>query len=63
VRSWRFLRPVFIGETITDETEVTELRGTSRPDRGVMTQRMRVLNQRGELVNEGELVTLLRRRR
>ena len=62
VRSWRFLRPVFIGDTITVESEVTELRETSRPDRGVMTQRLRVLDQRGEVVNEGELVALLRRR-
>ena len=62
VRSWRFLRPVFIGDTLTVESEVTELRETSRPDRGVMTQRLRVLDQRGEVVNEGELVALLRRR-
>jgi acyl dehydratase len=62
VRGWRFLKPVFIGDTITVETEVTDLRETSRSDRGVMTQRVRVLNQRGEVVNEGELVALLRRR-
>jgi acyl dehydratase len=62
VRSWRFLRPVFVGDTIAVETEVTELRETSRPDRGVMTQRLNVLNQHTEVVNEGELVALLRRR-
>jgi acyl dehydratase len=42
--------------------EVAELRETSRPDRGVMVQRIEVLNQRNETVQEGEFVTLLRRR-
>ena len=62
VRSWRFLGPVFIGDTISVETEVTGLRETSRPDRGVMTQRLRVLNQHADVVSEGELVALLARR-
>lgn len=62
VRSWRFLEPVAIGDTITVETEVIELRETSKPERGVITQRLRVRNQRGDLVSEGELVALLRRR-
>jgi acyl dehydratase len=62
IRTWRFLRPVLIGDTITVDTEVIQLRETSRPDRGVMTQRVRVRNQRDETVNEGELVALLRRR-
>ena len=62
VRSWRFLKPVVIGDTIRAVNEVIELRETSRPDRGVMTQRVDVLNQRGETVQQGELVALLRRR-
>ena len=62
VRSWRFLKPVVIGDTIRAVNEVIELRETSRPDSGVMTQRVDVLNQRGETVQQGELVALLRRR-
>jgi acyl dehydratase len=62
IRSWKFLRPVFAGDTITVVTEVIDLREASKPDRGVMTQHVEVHNQRGEVVNEGELVALLRRR-
>jgi acyl dehydratase len=62
IRSWRFRRPVFPGDTIRVVNEVTELRETSKPDRGVMTQRLEVLNQDGDLVQDGEFVTLLRRR-
>ena len=62
IRSWRFLKPVFIGDTVGVETEVGELRGTSQPDRGVVVQRVQILNQRGEIVQEGEFVSLIRRR-
>ncbi len=62
IRSYRFLKPVFIGDTIHGETEILEKRETSKPDRGLLVQRVRVLNQRGEVVQEGEFVTLVRRR-
>ena len=62
IRSWKFLKPVFIGDTIRAITQIQELRETSKPDRGVMVQRVQVVNQRGEVVQEGEFVTLLRRR-
>jgi acyl dehydratase len=62
IRRWRFLKPVFIGDTVGVETEVAGLRETSRADRGIVVQRVRVVNQRGEVVQEGELVSLIRRR-
>ncbi len=62
VRSWRFLAPVRIGDTIRVVNEVTELRPTSKPDRGLMVQRVQVLNQDDTVVNDGELVALLKRR-
>ena len=62
IRSWRFLKPVFIGDTVGVETEVADLRETSQPDRGVVVQRVRIFNQRDEIVQEGELVSLIRRR-
>jgi acyl dehydratase len=62
IRSWRFAGPVFPGDTIRAVNEVAERRETSRPDRGVIVQRITVLNQRDETVQEGEFVTMLRRR-
>lgn len=61
-RSWRFLAPVLVGDTVSVETEITELRPTSRPDRGVVTQRITVRNQDRVNVQEGEFVALLKRR-
>ncbi|WP_028490803.1 MaoC family dehydratase [Thermus islandicus] len=62
IRNYRFLKPVFIGDTVRGETEIVEKRETSKPDRGILVQRVRVLNQRGEVVQEGEFVTMVRRR-
>ncbi|HMM77734.1 MAG TPA: MaoC family dehydratase N-terminal domain-containing protein [Gammaproteobacteria bacterium] len=42
--------PVYVGDTIEVWVEVTAARMTSRGDRGVVTTRNEVRNQRGELV-------------
>ena len=62
IRSWRFMAPVRIGDTIRVHCEITDLRETSKPDRGVMVQRIDVLNQHDAVVQSGEFVMLLRRR-
>lgn len=60
IRSWRFQAPVFIGDTIHVENEIVERRVTSKPDRGLVVQRVEVVNQRGAVVQSGEMVTMLR---
>ena len=62
IRNWRFLRPVLIGDTIRVDNEIVELRPTSKPDRGVMVQRVRVRNQHGDVVQEGDMVAMMKRR-
>jgi len=47
----RFPAPVFIGDTLTAETEIIDKRlSTSRPGQGVVTFEHRGRNQRGEAV-------------
>ena len=46
-----FPRPVFLGDTLTAETEIVGKRESrSKPDRGIVTFEHRGHNQRGELV-------------
>jgi acyl dehydratase len=47
----RFLKPVFIGDTLAPILEVTEL--IPKGKRGIMKVRCSITNQRGELVLEG----------
>ena len=56
----RFLKPVFIGDTITPEIEVTEL--VPKTDMGLLRLTTRVKNQRGEVVLEGMHAYLVKKR-
>jgi len=57
----RAAAPVLEGDTIHVEIEVAEKRETRKPDRGIVTYRHRVLNQRGELVLEARVQRMIRR--
>ncbi len=58
----RFPKPTFIGDTLHVTVEVAEKTETSKPDRGVVAFKRRVVNQRGEVVVEGIWKLLVRRR-
>lgn len=61
--SWNFLRPFHIGDTLHVEWNVSEARPSrSRPEQGVVTEDVRLVNQRGETIQEGQHVMLVRRR-
>ena len=53
-------QPVYAGDTIYVEVEVTEFAGVEPPGRGVVTTRNLVRNQRGEVVMEYSPVRLIR---
>ena len=58
----RFLRPVFIGDTIKVDLVVVEmLESRSKPDRGSVVMRRSVVNQRQELAVEGLWTLMVKR--
>ena len=57
----RVVAPVLEGDTLTVEVEVVDKRETKKPDRGIVTYRHRVLNQRGEPVLEANVQRMIRR--
>ena len=59
--SWKFRLPVFYGDTVRVRVRVASRRESSRGDRGLVTLAAELVNQRGEVVQEGELVELVRR--
>ncbi len=59
---WKFKGPIKIGDTIRLRTRVSGKRETSRPDRGIVVVERRVLNQRDEVVQEGETDLMVERR-
>ncbi len=59
---WRFKGPIRIGDTISVQLRVREKREGTKPDRGLLVLSRQVLNQRGEVVQEGETDLLIARR-
>ncbi|KQN29998.1 MaoC family dehydratase [Sphingomonas sp. Leaf38] len=56
-------KPVFIGDTMRAETEVTDLKPSkSRPEAGIVTFTHRLINQRDEIVCQCLRTALLKRR-
>jgi acyl dehydratase len=60
---WRFKAPIKIGDTIKVRIKVTDKREASKPDRGIVVLQRSVLNQRGEVVQEGDTDILVERRK
>jgi acyl dehydratase len=54
--------PVLEGDTIRVEIEIADKRETKKPDRGIVTYKHRVLNQRGETVMELTLQRMIKRK-
>jgi 3-hydroxybutyryl-CoA dehydratase len=60
--NWRFKSGVIPGDTIYAKFIVKEKKETSKKDRGVLTRLVLVYNQRGEIVSEGEIILLMKKK-
>jgi acyl dehydratase len=59
---WKFKGPIKIGDTIRVRARVTAKKETDARDRGLVTVERQVVNQRDEVVQEGETDLLVERR-
>jgi acyl dehydratase len=60
--TWKFTGPIFFGDTIKVHITVAEKRETSKKDRGIIIRGVKLVNQRGEVVQEGQHTLLIRRK-
>lgn len=59
MRDWQFKAPVFIGDTIRAQSKVLEKEERARGRRGLVTWQRQLVNQKGQVVQEGVTVTLV----
>ncbi|MCP3426940.1 MaoC family dehydratase N-terminal domain-containing protein [Rothia sp. AR01] len=60
--TWNMVGPVLIGDTIRVDQTVAGIRpSSSKPDRGVVTFDVKVLNQRDEVCQEGQWLVMFKR--
>ncbi|HJZ50329.1 MAG TPA: MaoC/PaaZ C-terminal domain-containing protein, partial [Roseiflexaceae bacterium] len=60
--SWKFTAPIKFGDTVHAAIEISSMRETRAPDRGIIVQAIQLFNQRGEVVQQGEFTMMLKRR-
>ncbi|MPT22021.1 MAG: acyl dehydratase [Starkeya sp.] len=57
--NWSFKAPILIGDRITARFDVHAKRQTRRADRGIVTFNVNVVNQNGEVVQEGQTLLMM----
>ena len=62
IREWKFSQPVFIGDTLTVEMHVTEVKAFPRLGGGSVVLELNVLNQGGAVVMKGSWNVLVQSR-
>lgn len=60
--TWKFTGPIKIGDTIGVKIKVAEKRETKAPDRGLVVLERKIVNQRGEVVQEGQTTLMVKRK-
>lgn len=63
ILEWKFLRPIFFGDTIRVHTRILAIEPKSRGRRAVVTWQRQIVNQEGVTVQEGSAQTLVRGRK
>lgn len=59
---WRFLKPLYVGDTVHVKWSITAKRETKKPGRGIITEFVQLLNQRDEVLGEGEHLVMMQKR-
>lgn len=59
VDGWRFVRPILLGDTVRCTIEILGTRLTSKADAGVLDRMFTLVNQDGDVVQEGKIGLLV----
>jgi len=60
--NYKFTAPILIGDTVRLTVKIQSKRETKKPDRGIVVEYVTMLNQRNEVVGEGEHGLMVYRR-
>ena len=59
INEWKFVKPIFIGDTLHAQFEVTEVKALPRIGAGAIVATVEVLNQKDEVCQKGSLNLLV----
>ncbi|GMR23586.1 MAG: MaoC/PaaZ C-terminal domain-containing protein [Acidobacteriota bacterium] len=61
-REWTFLKPILFGDTIRVRVTIENKRETKKTDRGILMRKIEILNQRDEVVQQGNADLMVKRK-
>lgn len=59
IEEWKFKGPIKIGDTLRVKLRIADKKPSSKPGRGILKRHFQLLNQKGEIVQEGTTVALI----
>lgn len=62
IEQWRFVAPVFFGDSVYATITITKMRLTREGRYGILYRHAQLLNQNGELVQEGDIHIMMHRK-
>jgi acyl dehydratase len=62
IKEWSFKKPIFINDTVYVKIEVMGKQESKKPDRGLISFWLSLMNQREEVVMEGQWDILMSRK-
>lgn len=60
--NYKFTKPIRLGDTVSLNVLIQSKRDTKNPERGLIVEYVSMINQRGEIVGEGEHGLLISKR-
>ena len=60
--TWKHRLPILIGDTLKARWEITKKRETSNPGRGIIWEHVELVNQKDEVISEGDHTVMMHRR-
>ncbi len=60
--NWKFVKAILIGDTVRVKWKIVNKRETSKPDRGIVWEEVKLVNQRDEIVAEGLHTVMMQRK-
>lgn len=63
IKDWKFQSPIFFEDTVHVKAVVTDIKESkSKPDRGVVTLKLEVINQHGVICQSGSKLLMVKKR-
>lgn len=62
IEKWKFLKPIYLGDTVRVEMAIVEKIERSKKDRGLVVRQIRLTNQNNEIVQEGLIKVMIKKK-